>query len=93
MVQGAENDTATLRKVETWWRSEKDKDRHDLELWLASHGATINDTKDGWIRSPSPAAGAGWMWTTRRIGSPRHDMVIAKDSVKYLLRGRSWSTA
>lgn len=44
-----EKDGKLLRKVEALWRSDKEEDTHKLEVLLAQHGATINDTRDDWI--------------------------------------------
>jgi len=44
-----EDDRAILRRLEGWWRSGREADRHDLEVWLASHGSTIFDSRDGWV--------------------------------------------
>lgn len=43
------HDKPLLRKVEQLWRSTKEEDQHDLEVLLAQHGSTINDTRDTWI--------------------------------------------
>ncbi len=42
-------DTRTERKVEQLWRSGREEDRHELEVWLAAHGSPINDTHDDWM--------------------------------------------
>lgn len=76
-----EDDRATLRRVETWWRSDKDKDRHDLEIWLASHGSTINDTKEGWLPFTELLEQVPLEVANPTDWIPRHDMVMAKDSV------------
>lgn len=44
-----DTDTRTMRRVEQLWRSDREADRHELEVWLAAHGSAINDTHDDWL--------------------------------------------
>lgn len=44
-----DNDKRVLKKVEDLWRSNKEEDKHDLEVLLAQRGATITDTHSDWI--------------------------------------------
>jgi hypothetical protein len=46
-----EQDKRTLKKIETWFRSEAQDDQHELELWLAGRGITIHE--------PQGSAGTG----------------------------------
>ncbi len=44
-----ETDKRVLRKVEELWRSDKPEKFHDLEVFLAERGSTINDTREAWM--------------------------------------------
>ena len=38
------------RKLEAWFRSEKEEDRHELEVWLAQRGIEVHDTGRNWMQ-------------------------------------------
>lgn len=44
-----DDDRRTGRKVEQLWRSDREADRHELEVWLAAHGSAITDTHEDWM--------------------------------------------
>lgn len=44
-----EADKKTRDRLDRWFRSDKDEDLHDLEVWLAEHGIPINDSGDDWV--------------------------------------------
>ncbi len=76
-----ESDKRVLKKVEELWRSDQPEKFHDLEVFLAQRGSTINDTHDSWmpftelqqlvpLRPDNPT---DWI--------PRQHKVIVSDSV------------
>jgi hypothetical protein len=75
-----EQDNRVLKKVEQQWRSDKDEDRHDLEVFLAQRGSSINDSEGSWIPFTelqqlvplSPENPTDWL--------PRQSKVVVKDS-------------
>lgn len=44
-----ETDKRVLKKVEELWRGDKPEKFHELEVFLAQRGSTINDTHDNWM--------------------------------------------
>ncbi|MCB9170751.1 MAG: hypothetical protein H6597_03610 [Flavobacteriales bacterium] len=43
-----DEDKRTLSRLERSFRSDKDEDMHELEVWLAERGIPINDTGEDW---------------------------------------------
>jgi hypothetical protein len=76
-----EQDKRTLRKVEDLWRSDKEKDRHDLELWLAAHGSPITDSHDQWVPFTEVLAQVPLEVDNPTDWLPRQGKVMARDSV------------
>lgn len=50
-----EQDARTLKKVEAWFRSDKQEDHHLMEVWLAGRGITIHEP------ATAEGRGAGWI--------------------------------
>ena len=76
-----EDDRRTLRKVEELWRSSKETDRHELELWLAAHGSPITDSHDQWVPFTELLASVPLKVENPTDWLPRQNKVMAKDSV------------
>ena len=43
-----DDDQRTLKQVEQWFRSDTEKDRHELEVWLAGHRVEPHDSGSDW---------------------------------------------
>ncbi len=75
-----EHDKRILKKVEDQWRSDNEQETHQLEVFLAQRGSTINDTHEDWIAFSeleqlvpiAPENPTDWI--------PRQTKVIAEDS-------------
>jgi hypothetical protein len=76
-----EDDRSTLRKVESLWRSGSDKDRHELEVWLARNGSTIFDSREDWLPFTELLQQVPLEVDNPTDWIPRNRMVMARDSV------------
>ena len=76
-----EDDKRILKKVELWWRSGKETDQHELEVWLAGHGVAMVDSRDQWVPFTELLQQVPLQVDNPTDWIPRHDKVMAQDSV------------
>jgi len=76
-----EEDKRILKKIEQWWRSGKETDQHELEVWLAGHGVAMVDSRDQWVPFTELLQQVPLQVDNPTDWIPRHDKVMAQDSV------------